>query len=152
MEWKKFIVILHIFTFSVRCFLQVLLVIRFLQHEHHLGRPINQVNINISTLFLFYIACIFFPVSYYRSCILCFHLYKSSIAFSCLLGGKKKFYTVSLDITSHWTLKLFVVTQGNNLFNGYFTLLENLTCPIFCYLLLRTPSGCWYELDTVIHI
>lgn len=24
--------------------LQVLLIIRFLQHEHHLGRPINQVN------------------------------------------------------------------------------------------------------------
>ena len=32
------------FKFLAATLLQVVFIIRFLQHEHHLGRPTNQVN------------------------------------------------------------------------------------------------------------
>ena len=46
---NKSMVILHVLTFVLWLLLQVLLITRFLQHEHHLSRPINQVSISLST-------------------------------------------------------------------------------------------------------
>ena len=57
--WEK--CTLHLIILQLLLFyMQVLLIIRFLQHEHHLGRSINQVNLGLfsysSLLLIIYLA------------------------------------------------------------------------------------------------